>query len=120
MSEGGLGFLLLVFISSATALLIHWLTRSPWLASAVAAVVATNIWFRLGLYLWGPPGKFFPIAIVVSGFWAFVIALMIGWLFRKIRQPRRTQHRVIPSLTLFRIFTLGQSWSCHFTPRPEY
>jgi len=50
-------------------------------------VVATNIWFRLGLHLWGPPGKFFPIAIVVSGFWAFVIALMIGWLFRKIRQP---------------------------------
>jgi len=60
MSEGALGFLLLVFISSATALLIHWLTRSRWLASAVAAVLATNIWFRLGLS-WGvPPANSFP------------------------------------------------------------
>jgi len=99
MSEGAFGFLLLVLISSATALVIHWFTRSLWSASAVAAVfrlwvasvvaaVLATVIFQVAAY-WhaGRLDKFFPIAVVVGGFWSFVIALMIGWLFRAARHP---------------------------------
>jgi hypothetical protein len=52
-------------------------------------VLATVI-FQCALYLHaGRLDKFFPIAVVVGGFWSLVIALMIGWVFRNVRQRLR-------------------------------
>ena len=87
MSEGAFGFLLLVAISTGAAIVAHWLNRQPWFASFAAAVCATVI-FQIAVYLHaGRVDLFFPIAVVVGGFYSFAIALAIGWLFRKVRRP---------------------------------
>ncbi len=82
MSEGATGMVLLIVLSVLCAAVAHALIRRP-MAAAAGAAVAASLLFQLAVTArLGHVEKFAAIAFVYGWFWAFVVALLVGLLFR--------------------------------------
>ena len=87
MSEGAIGFLILVTISVVTAFIAHCLDRRIVRASIISVVVATVLFHTAAYLHQGYVDPMLPIAVVVGGAVSFVIAIAIGVLVWKFRPP---------------------------------
>jgi len=86
MSEGTLGFLILLAISGVVATVIHCFCRRFIVACFLSAFVATLL-FQMAVFLRvGYLDPFFPIAVAVGGSISFVIALVVGAVVRRLRR----------------------------------
>lgn len=92
MSEGAIGFLVLIGISVFAALLAHWLIGQYLLASLSAAVIA-SIGFQFAVFLYlGYLDPFFIIALAAGAVVAFAVASIVGVPFIRIRRKRKDDH----------------------------
>ena len=88
MDEGTQGIIILILISVIVALATHGLLRRFWAASALAAIISTSAFNALATIRQGYLDKFFLIAFLVGGLYAFVISVVIGLVFRLVRRRR--------------------------------
>ncbi|MBJ7258012.1 MAG: hypothetical protein JHD33_00620 [Chthoniobacterales bacterium] len=85
MSESTSGILMLLCISAGVAMVTHCFYRRYIMACFLSAFVATLL-FQIAVFLrLGYLDSFFLIAVVVGGSISFVIALVVGAVFRKFR-----------------------------------
>jgi hypothetical protein len=85
MSEINIGILILLGISGVVATVTHCFYRRFIGACFLSAFVATLL-FQIAAFLrLGYLDSFFLIAVVVGGSISFVIALVVGAVFRKFR-----------------------------------
>lgn len=90
MSDAAVGLALMIGLSVVCAVVANLRTRDWLLASGVAALAATTL-FQIGLTVkLGHLDKFAPIAFVVGGLWALLIALGVSAGFTLWRRIRRT------------------------------
>jgi hypothetical protein len=82
MSEAAIGIVVLIVLSAVCAAATHLFVRRPIAAALVAAIVASLLFQIVAAIHQGQMDKFVLIAFVVGAFWAFVIALLVGWLLR--------------------------------------
>jgi uncharacterized membrane protein AbrB (regulator of aidB expression) len=90
MNEAAVGLTLLIGLSVVCAVVANLRTRD-WLLAAVVSALAASTLFQIGLTIkLGHLDKFAPIALVVGGMWAFLIALGIGAGFQLWRRRSGT------------------------------
>ena len=78
MSEGVVGIGILTVVAVVTGVVSHRLIHNYVLAAAAAAAIATLTFQLIVRWQLGYLDSFFPIAVVVSGAFAFLIALVVG------------------------------------------
>jgi heme/copper-type cytochrome/quinol oxidase subunit 1 len=88
MDEGTQGIIILILISVIVALVTHGLLRRFWAASALAAIISTSAFNALATIRQGYLDKFFLVAFLVGGLYAFVISVSIGLVFWLVRRRR--------------------------------
>jgi len=85
MNDGTIGLVILVLICVLLATLMHWLIKTPKLASTLSAILAVVV-FQIVAYIdLGYLDPFFLIAVVISAGIAFIISVLIGSLFKTNR-----------------------------------
>lgn len=82
MSEAATGIVVLIVLSALCAVVAHALIRRPMVAAAVAAVAASLLFQVAVMVRLGYVDPFVPIAFVFGGWWAFVVAVLVGLPFR--------------------------------------
>ncbi|MBP7454336.1 MAG: hypothetical protein KA914_16270 [Ottowia sp.] len=80
MSEGAVGLIVLVIISTSAAYLSHrWIAHFA--AASLCATVASCVLFQLAAYAYsGHVDPFIKIAVVISALAALTIAIVVGML----------------------------------------
>lgn len=89
MSEGAVGFMVLIGLSIGTAVCFHFLIHHYALA-IICAAISSDILFQIVVYLHaGYLDPFFTIALVTGGAIALVIAAIIGVPFAFLRRKEQ-------------------------------
>ena len=79
------------------SVLFHWLLKSFWRATVLSALVASIIWQLLSYWELGYMEPFFEITIFTGTAAAFIIALIVGILFKEYRKRHSEQN---PTMSL--------------------
>jgi hypothetical protein len=88
MDTSSVALLVYAVISIVIAFIAHWSSRSYWLTSCLAAIVA-SIGFQVFVYFQaGHLDPFFLIALAISAGVSFLIALLVGLPFISFRRKR--------------------------------
>jgi hypothetical protein len=86
MDQGTQGIIIHSLISLVVAVTTHGLIRSFWLACYVSAITSAIVFNVLATIQQGYLDKFFLVALIFSGFYAFAIAAVVGWAFKLLRR----------------------------------
>lgn len=81
MDEGTRGIFVLVLTSLVVAAITHRRVRSFWLACLVSAAASSVVFNILATIQQGHSDKFFLVALVFGGFYAFIISAVAGLPF---------------------------------------
>ena len=85
MSEGATGVFVLIVVATISAIVWHWRVRDHWRATSLSAVQAGLTTLVIIVALEGLRDPLIAIAGVFAVFWSFVIAYVVGLLFRASR-----------------------------------
>ena len=88
MDEGALGFIMLLVLSTISAVGWFGIAKNFFVAAALSAVTA-SVAFQVAVYLReGYLDPFFPIGLVVGSLYAFVVSIAVGLspiIFRRLK-----------------------------------
>ena len=94
MSEGAVGFLVLLSIVTITSCGMHLLFRRYWIAVVLSALVS-DVLFHAATYLHdGRFDMFFPLTLIFAFFYAAILAALVGVSFIIFRN-RAVRKRMI-------------------------
>jgi hypothetical protein len=85
MNEGAAGVGLLILVAALSAVLWHLRVRDHWRATCGSAVQAGLTWLAVVYAIQGSRDPFLLVAGIFAIFWAFVIAYLVGLVFRAWR-----------------------------------
>ena len=86
MDEGTQGIIVLVLTSLVIGAITHWRVRSFWLACLVSAAASSVVFNVLATIRQGYLDKFFLVALIFGGFYAFIISAVVGLPFALFRR----------------------------------
>ena len=85
MSEETTGLVVFCGITIVVSLALHVVIRSRVLAVLISATVSITVFLAIATARMGYLDPFFPIALVYGGFWAGVIAFVVGVVVNHLR-----------------------------------
>jgi len=88
MDEGTQGLLILISISIVCSLIIHSVYRNYWVSAHIAAIISTILFQIADFVHRGYLDKFALIALIVGGFYAWLISLLVGFPFKFVRKSK--------------------------------
>jgi hypothetical protein len=86
MDQGAQGIIIHSVISLVAAATTHGLIRSFWSACYVSAITSAIVFNLVATIQQGYLDKFFLVALIFSGFYAFAISAVVGLAFKMLRR----------------------------------
>ena len=88
MSDSESGAVLLILVATISAAIWHWRVRDHWRATSMSAVQAGLTFLAIVVVMeGGVRDPLIAIAGLFAMFWSFVIAYLVGLVFRAYRRP---------------------------------